>query len=137
MSDLRDQLLKVREEHGALTPVILKEAVRPRGHPLHSRVFDRPAREAAEAYYTARAHELIQEAMVTYRKPGEQSQTIRAFRPVPRASGEIVYDPVEEIAEDPFARELVLREMERAWRSLHERYKDFSEFVTMVKRDVA
>lgn len=135
---LRDQLHAIRDENGGrLTPHIVRETARPKNHPLHARVFDKAPKEAAEAYYLAKAYGLIQEARVVYRLPGQPSRSIRAYRPVPHEGGEVVYDPVEEIADDPFARELVLRDMERRWKALFDRYSEMEEFFQLVKQDVA
>lgn len=139
MSDLREQLQAVYEQHGRLTPELLVEVARPEDHPLHSRVFDRPLGEAAEEWYRTRAHELIRSVKVVFREATEDSPEgrVRAWHAV-RAEGpeQYVYEPVEKVASDPFSRQLVLRDMEREWRTLYGRYEAFEEFLTLVKGDL-
>lgn len=137
--NLRDELLAIRAEHGVLTPAVVLEAARPKDHPLHSRVFDKPVKEAAEAYYLERAHELIRVARIRFPAVDtSDNRTLRAFQAV-RGDDETgyVYEPTEEVATDPFVRQLVLREMEREWRQLKARYEHFTEFIAMVAADLA
>ena len=44
-----------------------------------------------------------------------------------------VYQPVDEVAKDEIATEIVQREMEREWRQLQERYGHFVEFIELVR----
>lgn len=135
MSDLRAVLDDIRKEHGRLTPRILVDVARDKQHPLHHHVYDRSPKDAAEAWYLNRAHELIQSIRVTYRS-GEQVKTVRAFHAVrveDEQNGGYVYEPLETVAEDPFLRQLVLRDMEREWRTLERRYRDFDEFWRLIQ----
>jgi hypothetical protein len=134
---LREQLDAILEEQGELTPAVVVEAARPRDHPLHAQVFDRPQREASEAWYRHRAHVLIRKARVTYRRSEDDDEglTIRAFHAVRLERG-YTYKPAEEVAADPFQRQLVLRDMQREWRQLRLRYERFSEFLELVRSDL-
>lgn len=139
---LRDQLQAIYDKHGTLTPALVVEEARDESHPLHPRVFDRPVAEAAEAWYLHRAHELIRSVKVTYKKsdtPGDMASAVRAFHAVRGGDDgdqEYAYKPVDEIVANPLMTELVRREMEREWKSLHRRYSMFVEFVEMVRGDV-
>lgn len=134
---LRDQLQAIYDQHGKLTPELVVEAARPKGHPLHDRVFDRSPREAAEAWYRDRAHELIQSYRVTYKKGNGEIGSVRGFHAVPSDGPEqFVYEPMDKVAHDPFTRQLVLRAMEREWKQLYARYEDFEEFLQMVGAEV-
>ncbi len=135
---LRDQLQTIHDDHGVLTPELVVQAARPKSHPLHDRVFDRPPKEAAESWYLHRAHELIREVRITYRDADENgpARDVRAFHAVRGESG-VRYEPVEKVAADPFSRQLLLRDMERDWRALHARYSAFGEFCDMVTADLA
>lgn len=134
---LRDEMQAIYDQHGRLTPALVVETARPKTHPLHSRVFDRPKNEAAEAWYKHRAHELIQSVKIVYREATEEQpeRMVRAFHAVRGESG-VEYRPAEDIADDPFARQLVLRDMEREWKQLLARYEHFEEFLGMVRADV-
>lgn len=139
MAGLRDQLLAIRDANGGqLTPEAVVTAARPTDHPLHSRIFDRTPREAAEAWYRHRAHELIQSVRVAY-IADDKPKDIRAFVAVPEDEGPnptYVYEPVEEALMDDKTRQLVLSRMEREWRSLHARYGDMAEFAALVRESL-
>lgn len=132
---LRDHLQEIYDHHGQLTPDLVVEVARPKDHPLHSRVFNRPQKQAAEAWYKHRAHELIQSVKVVYRDSNDEPQEIRKYHAVRGDSG-VVYRASEDIADDPFAKKLVLRDMEREWHQLRARYERFSEFLEMVEQDI-
>lgn len=135
-ADLRGELLKVRQDRGELTAQGVVDTARAPGHPLHSR-FEWDDAVAGESWRLHQAGALIRSVRLTYREPDEKSpgRTVRAFVAVPSASGH-VYDPAEEVAEDPFRRQLVLTSMTREWQALHRRYSEFSEFVELVRRDI-
>lgn len=134
---LRDHLQVVYDQHGQLTPGLVVDTARPKSHPLHGYVFDRKQREAADAWYKHRAHELIQSVKITYREADEDApeRSIRAYHAV-RGEAGIVYKSTDDVADDPFTRQLVLRDMEREWKQLRARYEHFEEFVAMVGEDV-
>lgn len=136
MSGLRDELLAVRSQHGRLTPQLVVDAARDPGHPLHSR-FEWDDAVAGEAWRRQQAHELIRKAKVVYREASdaEPEKSVRAFVAIPSQDGH-VFDPVEEVVEDPFRRQLTLNTMEREWKALLTRYKEFEEFLALVRRDV-
>lgn len=135
MGDLRTELLKIREQHGILTPRIVAEAARPRSHPLHDKVYDVPKNEAAERYYIANAAKLLR---VTFRTDvGGRPADLRSFWVVkgndeePRSQ----YVPIEEIIQDPMARTIMLRQMLREWKRFKARYQVYEEFAQMVLQD--
>jgi hypothetical protein len=137
VSGLRDQLQAIHDQHGRLTPELVVQVARPKSHPLHDRVFDREPREAAEAWYRQRAHELIQSVRVVYREGDDAGpeRSVRAFHAVRREDG-YAYEPVEKVVEDEFTRSLLLRDMEREWKQLYARFEQFEEFLSMVANDV-
>jgi hypothetical protein len=134
---LREQLQAVYDEHGELTPRLLVEVARPKSHPLHSQVFDRPQAQAAERWYLERAHRLIRSVKVVYRRDEDDDEglTVRAFHAVRLERG-YVYKPAEEVAADPFTRQLLLEDMRREWRQLRLRYEKFSEFISLIRADL-
>lgn len=136
MSGLRGELLSVRAQHGKLTPQLVVDTARDPEHPLHSR-FEWDDAVAGEAWRRQQAHDLIRKAKVVYREAddAEPGKSVRAFVAV-RAEEGHVFDPVEEVAEDPFRRKLALADMEREWKALYRRYEEFREFLDMVRRDV-
>lgn len=134
---LREHLQAIYDSHGKLTPELVVAEARPKSHPLHGYVFDRAPKEAAEAWYRHRAHELIQSYRITYQKsPDGPVQRVRGWCAVRTEEGQYVYEPTEKVATDPFLRSLVLRDMEREWKQLHRRYGEFEEFVALITADL-
>ena len=134
---LRDELQTIYAKHGQLTPELVVQEARGKDHPLHSFVFDRPPGEAAEAWYRHRAHSLITKARVVYKEADETGpeRSIRAFHALQTETG-FVYEPIERVATDDFSRKLLLASMEREWKQLFDRYKEFEEFLVLVNTDV-
>lgn len=133
---IRDHLQAIYDEYGKLTPALVVEVASAKDHPLHDRIFDCKPAVAAARYYQERAHDLIQSVKVVYREPDSdgQERSVRAFHAVPsQGPDRFVYEPVEKVAQDPFLRELVKREMEREWRTLLARYEHFDEFLELVE----
>ena len=131
--DVRAELTKVYNKHGRLTPEILRDEARAKGHPLHPRIFDRPVGEAAEAWYLHRSHELIREVMAEYKRDDGPPLRVRAFPSIQTEQG-FEYQPVEEVAADPFRSRLKLQEMERDWRRMESLYGDLDEFVALCQK---
>jgi hypothetical protein len=134
---LRALLSDVATEYGALTPGNLVHAATPEEHPLHNR-FEWDNERAGHQYRLAQAREIIRSVRVVFPTgdPAER-RSVRAFHSV--ASGEErvrVYEDVDEILVDPIKRALLLRDMERDWRLLRDRWRSFTEFAEMVRRDI-
>jgi hypothetical protein len=134
--NLRDQLLAIRDKHGRLDPVTVVDEARDEAHPLHSR-FEWDDSVAGEAWRRSQAHELIRSVRLVYREATEQeaARSVRAFHAVRREDGH-TYETAEEVIEDPFAKRLVLADMEREWKALKRRYEQFAEFAAMVRQDL-
>lgn len=134
-ADLRSLLQAIYDQHGKLTPELVREEARPKDSPLHSRLEWDDA-VAGEAYRLEQAHRLIQSVRVVYRPPAEgvEERSVRAFHAV-RLQGGYSYEPIDRVAADPFLSRLVLADMEREWRELRRRYEHFEEFWELVRRD--
>lgn len=133
---LRDQLQTIYDQRGELTPALVVETARPKNHPLHNR-FEWNNSLAGESWRRHQAAELIRSCEIVYREATDTDpeHRIRAFHAVKAESGH-VYEPVEQIADDPFTRELVLRDALRRWQDLKRRYQDLAEFFDLVKADL-
>lgn len=138
MSDLRSQLQSIYDEHDELTPKLVVQVARKKSHPLHPRVFDKPVKEAAEAYYLGRAHDLITSVSIVFKEADENgpAKKVRAFHAVYTDKGH-VYEPIDKVKTDAFTRRIVLQSMEREWRQLYDRYEQFEEFLSLVSGDLA
>ena len=100
--NLRDWTLSLYAEHGELTPEIVKEAARPEDSPAHSFVFNVSLGEAAEAWYTHRAHRLIQTVKVEYRAtPESPPRRVRVWHSVTGEESPRSYEPLDVILSHP------------------------------------
>jgi hypothetical protein len=131
---LRDELKQIYSEYGKLTPKLVVEVARPVGHPLHDLVFNKSVEDAAEAWYLSRAQELIQSIKLEAIIDGEP-KTVREWLSIDAGHGPS-YEPVAKVARSPRMKEIALRNMEREWRQLFQRYQDMEGFFEMVQADI-
>lgn len=128
--NIRDQLLAIREEYGSLTPALLVDVARDPGHPLHAR-FEWDDGAAAHRWRLEQASQLLR---VTYRPiPGKPTE-LRAFsvqRGTETPTSE--YVPTEDVLADPFARELLLRQMKRDAATFRVRYSHMAEYAAVIQ----
>lgn len=134
MSDLRTELLKIREEHGKLTPALVVQVARDEDHPLHSH-FEWDDTVAAERYRLHQARQVIATVRVVYQRADGDLSKVREFHSVRMPEGR-TFEPVDEIVRDPLLKTIVLRQMERDWRQLKLRYEHFEEFAALVLGDL-
>lgn len=133
--NLREQMQSIYDKHGRLEPAIVVQEASDKGHPLHNR-FEWDDSVAAHKYRLEQAHELITSIRITFRKAEDaEDRSVRAFHAVRDGKG-FAYEPAEKVIQNPVMREVVLADMEREWRQLHQRYKTFAEFAAMVHRDL-
>lgn len=137
---LREALDAIRDKEGMLTPQLVVDEARANrsnaGKLLHSRLeWDDSA--AGEAWRRTQAQELIRSVRVVYKEATEveAARSVRGFHAVTRPDGH-VYEPLDDVVQDEFTRNLVLRDMEREWKALKRRYENFAEFAVMVSRDL-
>ena len=133
-SNLRGLLQDIRDQHGALTPVLVVDAARDPEHPLHSR-FDWDDTSAGHKYRLAQAGALLRVAVLP--KTPRQAHDLRAFVAVKgKDSHRADFVPTEAAMGDEFTRRLVLADMEREWRALKRRYQHMVEFSQLVLTDL-
>lgn len=132
---VREHLQAIHDKYGTLTPALVVDEARDKAHPLHSR-FEWNNGLAAEAWRREQASQLIRSVRVVYRKPDtDQRLEIRAFHAIRGEEGNS-YEPTDKVVNDPVLRAIVLKDMEREWRQLHQRYSDFEEFWQLVKAEL-
>ena len=132
---LRDVLMQIRAKRGTLTPEIVVDEASDPTHPLHHR-FTWDDSEAARKW---RLHEAGNLLRVRYKADaGDDRADLRAFwvRRDETGAPTSTYEPLEEIVQDPFQRELMLRQMRRDWQSFKKRYQHMEEFVTDIISDL-
>lgn len=133
---LEDALQSIYDRRGFLTPAaVVEEAHRNRseaGKTLHEKL-EWDNRVAGHKYRVQQAHELIQSCRVTYREATEDeaARSVRGFHAVHTEKGH-VYEPLDKVTQDPFLRQMLLRDMEREWKAMHRRYHEFEEFSELV-----
>jgi hypothetical protein len=137
VSDLRSILMATRERHGELTAAAVVADATAEDHPLHHR-FEWNDGEAGRLYRLDQARHLIRSVKIEYRPASGERRDVRAFLVrQPEDARPTAYVPTEEIAADPFQRQLVLREMRRDWEQLRARYEHLAEFMDMIRGDLA
>lgn len=132
-AEVRDLLQGIYDRSGYLTPELVVEAARPKDSPLHKAIFDRSPNEAAEAWYRERAGELIRKVKIkSVRDDDSVPADVRAYYSVHDSNRGFIYEPAEKVAQDPFLRQLVLRDMEREFKSLERKYVEFEEWSALL-----
>ena len=133
---LREQLETIYEKRGELTPDIVVTEASNKTHPLHDR-FEWNDKLAGHQYRLHQASELIRKVKIVYREAteDEDERRVRAWQSV-RSEDGYKYVPSSEVVDDELLTAMVLRDMEREWRSLHRRYGRFEEFVSLVRGDL-
>ncbi len=133
---IRDHLRTLYDTHGRLTPDLVVRAARPKTHPLHSH-FEWNNAKAGKDWRRVQAAQMIRTVKVTRNSETSQASRMpREWHCVRDESGHH-YEPIDRILSDDFMGQLVLRDMERDWTQLKERYETFQEFWELVKRDAA
>jgi hypothetical protein len=137
VSNLRDDLQRIYDKRGQLTPTLVLDEARDESHPLHNR-FEWDDAIAGEAHRRTQAHELIRSVRVVYREADDKEgpRSVRVFHAVRSENGH-VYEPLDKITGDELLSKVLLRDMEREWKQLMRRYGEFSEFLEMVRGDVS
>lgn len=130
-NDVRDILLRIRDEAGTLTPPVVVGAARDEQHPLHHR-FEWDDTIAGERFREHQASELIRSVNIQYTITGEPSE-IRAFLSVRIGdTPDREYVPTEVAMADPFTSKLLLQEFDREWKRFKARYGRLVEFRDVV-----
>jgi hypothetical protein len=136
----REALQSIYDRRGVLTPqtvVAEAQAARTNAGKYLRGFLEWDDAVAGPLYRELQAAKLIREQKVVYREatPTEKARYVRTWHSVRSPEGS-AYEPVGEVLEDPFKRQLVLREMERDWRTLKRRWEHMQEFAQMVLKDI-
>ena len=138
--NLRDAMEGVRSQCGDLTPKAVVDVARKQrnevGRYLHAHL-EWDDKVAGEKYRHVQAQDLIQR-VVTIRQHPETGVTIRvrAYIAIDHPDRGNVYEPLDEVLDDPMSTEIALMSMEREWKGLWRRAQQFEELVKLVKSDV-
>lgn len=135
-AEMLEVMIVVREANGGiLTGEAVREAARPKNHPFHNFIFDKAPKEAAEAYYLARANELIRSFTVEFISSSGPTK-VRRYASMTRPDyPKPVYEDITEVADDPLKRKMLLNQMHRDWAVFKARYEHLEEFFTLIAGD--
>ena len=135
-----DELMRLYDEYGELTPKIVVEAARDESSPLHEH-FEWDPEVAHYEYLISRARQIIRKVKIRVEDPGDLSSTV-----VTRAFVSLVddddmdarhYVPSVVVAEHDTLREQALEQMERDFLALRRKWATFSKaFDMMVSRHI-
>lgn len=135
MADLREWLEDVHARTGAVDPEVLVREAEPTASLHHDR-FEWDDGVAGHAHRLEQARSMIRQVRVVYAPATKRRgpRSVRAWHSVPSVDGgHRVYMPTSEIAADPVLAAIVLRDMERDWKQLRQRYGHMVEFIDMVR----
>jgi hypothetical protein len=143
VSNLRDLLMEVRTNRGALTPRTVFETAQDETHPLHEHPrFEWDHDIAWERYNLIAAADIIRSVKVRFVRPTGEPGQVRQFCISSQLDGELpgradrVYEPIENIAANPVARQVLLRAMQRDWATFKARYSAMNEFIELIQAEV-
>jgi hypothetical protein len=134
VADLRHELELIWKEHQELTAALVVDLARDEGHPLHAS-FEWDDAKAGESFRLSQARQMIRSVKITYRTDDGKSGNIRHWYSVDRGQSRS-YEPADEIVQDDVALAIVLRDMEREWKTLKRKYDRFGQFRDMVLKDL-
>lgn len=98
----KEWITELLREHGYVTPMMVREAARPKDSPGHAFVFNVPPGEASELYYLERAHELLRRVKVKVNDPiTQEPKVIRFFHAVPGEQVPFMYVSVDTLRQQP------------------------------------
>jgi hypothetical protein len=101
-TNLKSWLQHIYDEHGYLTPELVKEAARPDDSVGHPHVFNVPVAEAAELHYLERAHELIRRVRVTVVSQSDGApRRVRFYHALPGEEASYIYESLDVIRQNP------------------------------------
>lgn len=138
--NIHEELERIHEANGSLSPELIVKAARSALHPLHHAfVWDDSV--AAHEYRVLQARAMIRRCYVQRELEPNHVVRVRAFvarshvdaSPY-RMVGE--YVPVQRVIGDDMLKSAWFRQLERDWKALKQRAMNCKEFVSMVRGDL-
>lgn len=113
-SAVKAWLQGIYNEHGYLTPEIVRDAARDESSPGHALVFNVSPSEAAEGYYLDQARRLIQRIRTDIETPSQPSRKVRFYHSIPgQEESEYIYKSTDDLVKHPDQLELARNEAVR------------------------
>jgi hypothetical protein len=130
---LQTEIQAVLETHGRLDADLLVEVATPEDSPLHERfVWDDAI--AGHKFRLNQARQLIRSVRVVFKESDgiNLPQHFRVYSSIPINGNERTYVRTEEALQDPFQRQILLRQMRREMAALHQKYAHMTEWATLL-----
>lgn len=137
-----NQLQNIYDRNGTISPQIVVDEARDETHPLHPHfVWDDSV--AGELYRCSQAAQMIRR--VTIRRVGTNGDEVvtRAWVSRTEIEGQVngndttgQYLPVGVVVSSPDLRPKYEQAMEREWKALYAKYKEYQTFIAMVAQDI-
>jgi hypothetical protein len=135
-------LQSIYEQNNQITPQLVVDTARATEHPLHDQfVWDDSI--AGELYRCNQAAQMIRRVRITITTPEGRDLSTRAFVSRTEIEGPIgdeprvgQYLPVQVVISSPDLRPKYEQAMEREWKALYAKYKDYQAFIAMVSADI-
>lgn len=137
------QLQSIYNDNGTITPQLVVNSARDDNHPLHNH-FEWDDSTAGELYRCSQAGQMIRRVTITRMTQSGKNVVTRAWVSRTEIEGRTANDkpigqyiPVEVVTESANLRPKYEQAMEREWRTLYAKYKDYQAFIDMVSADVS
>jgi hypothetical protein len=135
-------LQEIYDDNGAITPQLVVETARDDEHPLHGHfVWDDTV--AGELYRCNQAAQMIRRVTIRRTTPDGDDVVTRAWVSRTEIEGQAgdeppigQYLPVEVVISSPDLRPKYEQAMEREWKALYAKYKEYQTFIAMVTADI-
>lgn len=141
--NVAQQLQSIYNENGTITPQLVVDTARDDAHPLHKH-FQWDDSIAGELYRCNQAGQMIRRVTITRTTTGGENVVTRAWVSRTEIEGRGCddkpvgqYIPVDVVTTSADLRPKYEQAMEREWRTLYAKYKDYQAFIDMVSADMS
>lgn len=139
---VRQHLQEIYDDNGAITPQLVVETARHEQHPLHDHfIWDDTV--AGELYRCNQAAQMIRRVTIRRTTPDGDEVVTRAWVSRTEIEGQAggeppigQYLPLEVVISSPDLRPKYEQAMEREWKALYAKYKEYQTFIAMVTADI-
>jgi hypothetical protein len=130
---LQTEIQGILDSHGRLDADLVVQVATPEDSPLHERfVWDDAV--AGHKFRLNQARQLIRSVRVVFKESDgiHPPQHFRVYSSLPLNGNERTYVRTEDALNDPFQRQILLRQMRREMASLHQKYAHMQEWASLL-----